>query len=152
MSRKLGTLEPVIYFARSDGHLTLAPYSSFPTLPGTERRYAETLAEVDDLQRRLIEQERREWESDALYDEVVMQARRDAIRDRLYAKLTSSTTSEFDKDFIREYLKLRNERRDRHRQRFLERTMYLHAREFDTPGRRADEECFNHERIYVSRN
>lgn len=152
--RTLGTLEPVIYFVnhtdprRPEGYVVLAPFSSFQTPEGHSREEAHTLAEVDVLQKRLIEQEQRTIESEYFYNEALVATQRQEIRDRLYARMVSSSTSEYEKEFIQLYLQLREDRRAKYRQTFLERTMYLRAREMDTPkDRRADEERVNTDRI-----
>jgi hypothetical protein len=152
--RKLGSLEPVIYFrnhrdpAHPPGFLMLAPYSDFPTPAGYTREAADTLADVDRLQRSLIEQERRDAEAELLHDEVVLGRRYAEMTDKLRARMVSSSTSPYDRDFIEAYLKLREEKRDRHRQRFLERVMFLHAREMDTPrDRRVDDETVKLDRV-----
>lgn len=154
MQHKLGTLEPVIFFrnhrdpAHPPGYLMLAPYSDFPTPSGYTREAAGTLADVDRLQRTLIEQERRDAEADALHDEAVLGRRYAEMTDKLRAKMVSSSTSAYDHDFIEAYLKVREERRERHRQRFMERTMFLHAREMDTPKDRAvDDETVKLDRV-----
>jgi hypothetical protein len=143
---KLGTLTPCIYFVNHrdprhpEGYIMLAPYTDCPTPEGYSRHEAGTLADIDTLQRRLLEQCQREWEQEMSLDEAQWRSRWDAITDRLHARLVSSSTSEYDKAFIREYIKLRVEKRDRHRQRFTERTAYIYAREMDLGSRRADEE------------
>ena len=147
--RKPGTIEPVIYFRFSDGHLMLAPYSDFPTPENAIREGAETLAQVDRLQERLVAQEKLEWEREVETDSARFQTRMDEVRDRLYARMTSSSTSEYEKEFIKLYLQLRNEKRAKYQQRWLERTAYLHAREFDIGNRRADVEEFRPERHTV---
>lgn len=148
--RKPGCIEPVIYFHYLDGHLTLAPYSDFPTPEGAIREGADTLRDVDILQERLVAQERREWEREVEHDHNAFSGRMEAVRDRLYARMTSSATSEYEKEFIKLYLQLRNDKRAKHQQRWLERTAYLHAREFDTPrGREVDREVFLSDRHTV---
>lgn len=148
--RKMGSLEPVIYFinhldrSHPEGFHVLAPYSSFPTPEGYERAAAETLADVDRLQRILIEQERREWEREAIVNEVLVAERRQAVRDRLYARMIGAGTSEYEREFIRLYLELREDKRERYRQRFMERTAFLWAREMDARrDRRVDAERVN---------
>lgn len=152
--RKLGTLEPVVYFrnhrdpAHPEGFLMLAPYSEFPTPRGYSRETAETLSEVDRLQKILLEQEQRQWEAEAIYDEVVMGQRQRAVVDRLRTRMVSGATSPYERDFIEAYLALREDKREKYRQRWMERTAYLHAREYDTPkGRAVDDEGFRVDRI-----
>jgi hypothetical protein len=147
--RKPGCIEPVIYFRYSDGRVVLAPYSDFPTPEGAIREGADTLSAVDRLQERLVAQERREWEQEAEQDADRFKTRIDEVRDRLYSRMTSSSTSEYEKEFIRLYLQLRNEKRAKYQQRWLERTAYLYAREFNLGNRRADSEEFNVERHEV---
>lgn len=150
MTRKAGCIEPVIFFRYPNGHLTLAPYSDFPTPEGSIREGADTLAQVDILQERLVAQEREEWAKEVEVDEARFQTRMDEVRDRLYARMTSSSTPAYEKEFIGLYLKLRNEKRHRHRQRWLERTAYLTAREFDIGNRAADSEEFKVDKHTVS--
>lgn len=152
--RKLGTLEPVIFFknyrdpAHPPGYLVLSPYSDFPTPPGYAREYADNLPDIDKLQKTLIEQERIAQESDIIYNEVIMGAKRKEIYDRLRSRMVSSSTTPYERDFIEAYLMLQDEKRDRHRQRFLERVMFLHAREMDTPrDRGVDSETVKLDRV-----
>jgi hypothetical protein len=147
--RKPGCIEPVIYFRHPDDHLTLAPYSDFPTPEGAIREYADTLAAVDRLQATLVAQEKREWEREVQRDAATFGARMDEVRDRLYARMTSSATSEFEREFIRLYLQLRNDKRAVYQQRWLERTAYLWARENDSGSRPVDSEEFHPDRINV---
>ena len=155
MTRKLGTLEPVVYFvnhkdpAHPDGFIMLAPYTSYPTPEGYSRHEADTLAEVDKLQKQLMYQEATANERDYLYDQWLTGGKYQEVGDRLYARMTSSATSEYEKDFIKAYLQvIRPEKREIARQRWLERQCYLSARENDIPkGRRADEEAFKVDRI-----
>lgn len=148
--RKLGSLEPVVFFrnhrdpAHPPGYLMLAPYSDFPTPAGYTREHAENLPDIDKLQRVLCEQERRAAEAEALHDEVVLGRRYAELTDRLRARMVSGSTSAYDRDFIAGYLQLREEKRARHAQRFSERTMYLWAREMDSHGRLPDSERVDH--------
>lgn len=144
---KPGTLN-VVYFVHSNGHVTLAPYTAFPTLPDCIRETANTLAEVDRLQKRLVAQERAQLERESQYEEATFGARQEVIRNKLYARLSSCVTTQYEKDFIREWLKLRDDsKRHKHAQILEHAQMYLHAREFDTPGRRSDEERVNLDRL-----
>ena len=62
--------------------------------------------------------------------------------------MTSSASTQYEKDFLREWLKLRDEKKRIKYAQILEHAqMYLHAREFDTPGRRSDEERVNTDRL-----
>lgn len=146
--RALGTLEPIVYFENSRGEIVLPPSTELATYFywhkrdqrgktyrewGFEWREAGTLEEVDRLQKKLQEQDRRKEEVLLEKDERRGEDLRKRVRDNLYARMVSSGTSEYEKEFIRLYLELREEKRARHRQRFLERTSYLWAREMD-PG------------------
>ena len=147
---KPGTLN-VVYFVHPSGYVTLAPYTSFPTLPGCIRESANTLAEVDRLQKRLVAQERAQLERESQYEEATFGARQEIIRDKLYSRLASSVTTQYEKDFIREWLKLRDDsKRKKHAQILEHAQMYLHAREFDSkPGRKSDAEEFRSDSIDV---
>jgi hypothetical protein len=146
MNGFLGSLSVVIYFknhrdpAHPPGFLMLAPYSDFPTPSGYTREAARTLGEIDSLQRTLCEQERRASEQEALHDEVILGRRYAEVTDRLRQKMVSGATTPYERDFIELYLQLREDKRDKHRQRFMEREMYLHARENDMPKNRDEHE------------
>jgi len=156
MNGKLSSLSTVIFFVNGKdpnypvGYHMLAPYSQFETPWGWDRREATDLREVDMLQAVLLRQEKEKWEKELLHDEVVFGRLRDKVRDNLQQALTSGASSEFEKDFIREYLKLRIEKREKHRANFEHRSLYLHAREFDTPkGREMNEESVSLDRLEV---
>jgi hypothetical protein len=152
---KFGTLTPVIYFIahrdprHAEGYVMLAAYSSQPTPAGYSREYADTLAAVDRLQKRLQEQTRREFDAEREAIEAAGGSIRRLIRDRLMAKLASSSTSEHDKDFIRSWLVVREDRRDEFARHFEMRNAFIHARENDLGDRDADDESFHPDRIDV---
>lgn len=156
MNGKLGSLDAPIYFinyrdpAHPPGYLMLAPYSDFPTPAGYSREVADDLPAVDRLQKRLQQQEYREWEQETERDLNGLRTRFEASRDRLYARMTSSSCPPYERDFIENYLRLQDEKREKHRRNFECRNAYLWARENDIPkGRRANEESFNVERHEV---
>lgn len=156
MNGKLGSLDAPIYFvnhrdpAHPPGYIMMAPYSDFPTPDGYSREIADDLPSVDRLQKRLQQQEYREWEQEAERDMEGLRMRFAASRDRLYARMTSSSCSAHERDFIRGYLQLQDEKRDKHRVRFECRNAYLWARENDiAKGRQANEESFNADRHTV---
>jgi hypothetical protein len=149
---KFGTLSPVIYFERADGHIFLAPYSSFPTPPGCIKHGADTLPDIDRLQKRLNAQERFQWEREAHHEYETFDARQEEIADRLRTKMVSGSTTPFERDFIEGWLKLKDEKKRKKYKDILEqRNMYLWAREHDTPGRREDEERVDLDRLELPR-
>jgi hypothetical protein len=148
---KLGTLDPIIYFENAKGEIVLPPtsadarhwYESSQGGPsyrerGFELRGAETLAEVDALQARLVAQDRATNERALAQDDAQRRQAWYAIAERLRARMCSSSTSPYEREFIELYLKLREEKRDKHRQRFLERISYLWAREMDSGSKATD--------------
>lgn len=156
MNGKLSSLSSPVYFVNAKdpnypvGYHVLAPYSEMPAPYGWERRVADTLGDVDKLQDVLLQQEKRRWSRELLHDEVAFGTLRDKVRDTLYARMTSSDCPEYEKEFIRNYLKLRIDKRTRHRNNFEHRTLFLHAREFDTAkGRKDNEESVNLDRLEV---
>ena len=157
MNGKLGSLSAPVYFInqRDDkyptGYYILAPYSEFQTPEGWLRYTADTLAEVDRLQKILLCQELERARREHIHESVVMDPLRKIVRDRLYARMTSSESSEFEKDFIREYMKLRDDKRRKHADRFYHRNLFLHAREMDArPGRKDNEEIANTDFLEVT--
>ena len=153
--RCFGTLSPVIYFRCERGHIVLAPYSECPTPQGCEyqspinaircnarcgREGAGSLSEIDDLQRKLTDQENEKHTLEQQFDQMQTAPGRQRVQDALYAKLVSSATSEAEKEFIREYLRLRQDLRGKHHAKFASYSVYINAREFDLGKRKADQE------------
>jgi hypothetical protein len=136
----MGTLSPIVFFENSVGEIALPPtteearriYETSYRARGWEWREAGTLAEVDALQRRMVEAERRQLERELERDDRVVETAQARVRSRLYARMASSTTSEYEKEFIRLYLQLREEKRATYRQRWMERVFYLWSREQDS--------------------
>lgn len=143
----VGRVSPIVFYDNSAGEVVLPPsadvaryyYSEFRDGSGRtyrdrgfELREAGTLAEVDALQRRLVERDRREAEGQVDRQEA---ATAEAWRRRgsdLYARMVSAATPEYEKEFIRAYLQVRDDKRARYRQAWLERQSYLWAREQDS--------------------
>jgi hypothetical protein len=142
----LGQLSAIVYFENADGEIVLPPttedaryfYEAHYRGKGYEIREAGTLAEVDRLQNRLVEAERRKNERAAEHDETISAARWREVGDRLRQRMVSSATTPYEREFIELYLKLREDKRDRHRQRWLERVSYLFAREMDSGTKATD--------------
>ncbi len=139
-----GSLSPVIYFERKDGFCILPPIEvghgtelarkmlADERYRGWEWREAGTLAEVDRLQKRLVDQEdkRSEFMAQTVGDR--SRAVRDAVADSLRQRMCSSATSAYERDFIGLYLQLREEKRDKYRASLEQHRWYLWAREQDS--------------------
>src|SRR6266446_5634068 len=123
----------VIYFENRDGNLQLPPTDDTPTPPNYQRKEANSLAEVDVLQRRLQQESHERCQREADYNDQMFAAEREDIRSRLTTRLASSMTSQYEKEFIRGYLQLREEKRAEYRKRFACDTAYLEMRENDKP-------------------
>lgn len=143
--RALGTLDPVIFFKRADGHILLPPVEIGQGLATTRRLFHErferqgymwceaaTLADVDRLQTQLRDQETRIRSAQG--------EKMDAIRERVWGeiasslrtRMASSACSPYEREFISLWLQLRdNEKRKQFMQRWTERNDYLWAREMD---------------------
>ena len=129
------------YFKNAAGDIQLPPndecYFSFCPA-GYDRFEANTLDEVDRLQKALqrqtYERQHREWE----HDEQAWAAARQRVIDSLHATLASSATTEYEREFIRAYIQLREEKRAKYRQRFICDRAFLEMREMDKP-RNAEE-------------
>jgi hypothetical protein len=141
-----GQLSPIIFFQNSDGQIILPPdtenarwiYETRFRKLGYDWREAGTLAEVDQLQKRLVAQEMQKAEHDADRDEAMGAAKWKEVGDRLHQRMVSSATPEFEREFIKLYLQLREEKRDKHRQRWTEREWYLFSREMDSSTKGTD--------------
>lgn len=97
-----------------------------------EWREAGTLADVDRLQKRLVDQENRRSNHMAQTVGDRSRAITDAVADNLRQRMCSSATSAFEREFIGLYLKLREDKRETYRQRLTEAQWFMWAREMDS--------------------
>lgn len=141
--RAFGTVEPVIYFERSDGHVMLAPYSEMRAPFPYIRMEAGTLGEIDRLVERMKQQELRQMRQESESEEVKVEAAHNIVRDRMRQRLASSQTPQKEKDFIREYLNLMEVKRVARLNKRGKADFFLAARENDLHGRGAGEEVWN---------
>lgn len=122
------------FFENREGDIQLPPndecYFTFCPV-GYDRREANTLAEVDALQKRLQEQTYRRQHSEWERDESTWALSRKAVIDSLHATLRSSCTSEYEREFIRAYIQLKEEKRGKYRSRFVCDRAFLELREND---------------------
>ena len=138
-----GTFTPVVYFENASGHLILPSSANDEKHRGWNgyvRRETGTLAGVDELQKRLEGQERREMQMRLEHDERIFAARRQKVRDTLLATMTRSTTKPFERDFIRDYLGIADERKRKFYQKHNNINAYFMAREYDDGGNRLIQE------------
>jgi hypothetical protein len=153
--RAMGTLSAIIYFERSDGMVILPvfdagrpelarmiferKYKNHPQGERWEWREASTLTQVDQLQKRLVEQEqRRDQTMLEQHYNLREQVRRD-VRDSLYQRMISSGTSDFEREAIRYYLDARDDpKRDKFRATIEHHNYYLWAREMN-PGTKVED-------------
>jgi hypothetical protein len=126
------------FFERRDGTVLLPPDDTTPCPADCLDREANTLTEVDALQRRLQQATNDRCQRELQHDEEAFASARQRVIDNIHAKLASSATSQYERDFLREYIKLREEKREKYRQRFACDVAYLEMRENDRP-RNAEE-------------
>lgn len=126
------------YFERRDGTILLPPSDDIPCPVDCLDREANTLAEVDTLQRRLQQATYARCQRELVRDEEAFAAAREAVRSSLTARIASAATSEYERDFLRAYIQLRDDKRAAYRQRFTCDRAYLEMRENDKP-RNAEE-------------
>lgn len=127
--------------AHAENKISLPPDASTPCPPGYEEREANTLAEVDRLQRWLQTIEYEKLQREGQRDASQWAERLEAANSRLRTRAASSATTAYEREFIAEWLKLRDEKqREHYRQRFevdMAAHSYFAAREFDNPEARA---------------
>jgi hypothetical protein len=119
------------FFERRNGDILLPPDDETPCPRDCLLREANTLAEVDRLQRRLQQQTYERCQRELLRDEDAFAEARERVRSDLTTKLASAATSEYEREFLRLYLQLRDDKRDKYRSRFMCDRAYLLAREND---------------------
>lgn len=147
----LGQLSPVIYFENASGHLLLAPlevghgmelarkiYEEQYRPKGFEWREAGTLNDVDRLQKRLVEQEMKDYRRRDAVDDANTERVHSEVASNLRQRMASSSCSAYERKFIGLYLQLRESKRGTARQRWQEAQMYLWAREHDS-GTKVDD-------------
>lgn len=127
--------------AHAENKIALPPDSATPCPPGYEEREANTLAEVDRLQRWLQTIEYEKLQREGIRDAAQWAPRLEAANRRLRDRASSSATTPYEHDFIAAWLKLRDERKRADFARRFEVDMAAHsyfaAREFDNPEARA---------------
>lgn len=134
----IGTFSPVIYFEGPTGQISL-PGTTEENQRGQNgwiRKEAGTLKAVDELQRRLEEQDRREMRTRLNHDEQIFEAKRRKIRDSLLRTMSRGATSQYEKEFIREYLSISDQRKRKFYSRDGSIQSYFVAREFDDGGKK----------------
>jgi hypothetical protein len=121
----------LVYFKSRDGTISLPPTDDTPCPPDYMRCEANTLDEVDKLQKRLQQATYERCQREYQRDEEAFREARERVRSSLTTKLSSAATDEWEKEFIRGYLQLREEKREKYRNVFMCREAYLMAREND---------------------
>lgn len=124
------------YFEDTSGDIQLPPNDEcyFTFCPaGYDRREANTLAEVDALQKRLQTQTYRRQHAEWEREDIGWAACHKQVVSRLQSTLASSVTTNYEREFIRAYIQLREEKRANYRQRFICDRAYLELRENDRP-------------------
>jgi hypothetical protein len=125
------------YFENREGDIQLPPtYEVYFTLcpKGYDRREANTLDEVDKLQKRLQEQTYKRCQAEQLRDEISFATARRHVIDSLQATLHSAATSQYERDFIRYYLEVHQPaKREEYKKRFACDRAFLEMREMDKP-------------------
>lgn len=149
--RALGTLNPVIYFINGAGHILLPPeeIGHGPVIARRlyEERYkhqgyawceAGTLADVQKLQKRMVEQEERELKKQAETTWEGQRSARERVNSNLRQRMASSDCDPWERDFIRYWLQNREDKQTEFMQRFQERNQYLWAAEQDSKTQVSD--------------
>ena len=106
-----GTFDPVVYFENYRGTIAMPPTTEdalrlkdWFSAKGFYLREAGTIAAVEDLQRRLQEQEVRKREGRLEREEFLFGQARQQRRDRLIARMNSSSCPPYERDVIKAHL------------------------------------------------
>ena len=126
------------YFESADGTISLPPSDDTPCPPGYDRREANTLAEVDRLQKRLQSATYERCQRELMHDEQALAESRERVRASITARISSAATTDYEKEFLRCYIQLREEKRKAYQKKFSCDVAYLEMRENDKP-RNAEE-------------
>lgn len=128
-----GTIEAVIYFVNAKGSIIVAPERDHPTPTGFIRKEAKTLAEVDELTRKIHSQDKNHFDDLMEKDRATMRERRERIRGKLRQRMMAVDCSAFERQFIKgalEYLQKKED--DLYRYTY---NSYFAAREFDSSSK-----------------
>lgn len=132
----VGTFSSVIYFEGPTGQVSL-PGTTEENQRGQNgwvRKEANTLRAIDELQRRMEEQDRREMRQKLDHDEHIFEAKRQKTRASLLRTITKRTTSNYEREFIREYLSVSDTRKKKFYGRDKHINSFFMAREYDDAG------------------
>lgn len=139
-----GRLKAAIYFERSDGFVVLAPaekgrddyarmvYETKYGPAGWQWREADTLADVDRLNKRLVEQEESRIGRMIGLNAQCREQIREHVRTKLVENMHSDRASNFEREFIACYLQLHDARKDKYRERLLHHNLGLMALGYDS--------------------
>jgi len=124
------------YFEDRDGNIQLPPddetyFTQCP--PGYDRREANTLDEVDKVQKRLQEADYKRHQAEYERDDAAWAGGRQRITDSLNTTIASSTSTQYGKDFARAYLQLREDKKKAYHKKMFEYVSFLEMRENDKP-------------------
>lgn len=138
----VGTFSPVVYYESPSGKISLpgTAEDSGRGHGGWIRKEARSLPEVDELQKRIDDQDRRELRGQLERDELVFEEKRKKVRESLLGTLTRSSTTPYEKEFIREYLSISDVRKRKYYQKDKAMKAYFIAREYDDGGAKLIEE------------
>ena len=148
--RAMGTLSSPIYFLRSDGKIDIPVfeegnpelarkvfesrrYKYHPTEKWEWREDCTSLADVDRLNDKLVEQEMRQNEAMYQGHSQMREMIRARVASSLRQTMCSSSTSAYEREFIKLYLDLRDQKkRDKYGQELMNRNYFLWSREMDS--------------------
>lgn len=133
----VGTFNPVVYFESPKGEISL-PGTGEENQRGHNgwlRKEASTLKAIDELQRRLEDQDRRQMRGQLDHDQEVFEEKRRKTRTSLLRTITKRTTSSYEREFIREYLNVSDERKRKFYGRDKSINSFFMAREYDDAGK-----------------
>lgn len=99
---------------------------------GYQWRETGTLKDVQDLQRRWVEQEMKVRRHMGFYDETVRKKVHAEVAGRLRQRMASSSSTPFERDFIAAWLDLRESKQDEYTKKWEDMHFYSQALEFDS--------------------
>lgn len=134
-----GLFDPVVYFENYRGTIAIPPSTEDALRLKAEMarrgfilREAGTIAHIEDLQRRLQDQEKRKREGRLEREEHIFDLARKERKDRLLQRRNSSACTPFERDAIDAHLKLMDEKHEARVKREREVNHYFEALEFNS--------------------
>lgn len=139
---KSGTFAPIFYFENKHGGIIMMPTDELTRRYrkiiedklGYEFKFAETIQQAEQLQRKLQADLAREQNVALEKDEAITSGGRKALHDRMDARRKAPGTPPAEREFLDHYMESRRNKHEIFRKKMLDQVGVLNALEYDNPS------------------